>query len=105
MRRFFSFDQRLDRVDILLPDMSVYARVFRSLAALAELVPEIVYVMCGARGEARNRLTAALPRARFLGFEPDKKAYQRLARNPRPGHTYYKAAAGAREVAKLACPL
>ena len=77
--------------------MSVKARAFRSLAALAELVPEVVYVMCGARGEARNRLTAALPSARFVGFEPDPKAYERLARNPAPGHSYYKAAVGARE--------
>jgi len=58
--------------------MSVSVRPFRSLAALAELVPAIVYVMCGARGEVRNRLTAALPRARFLGFEPDEKAHQQL---------------------------
>lgn len=80
--------------------MSVDARAFRSLAALAELVPEIVYVMCGARGEVRNRLTAALPSARFLGFEPDEKAYQRLARNPPPGYTYYQVAVGAREEAR-----
>jgi len=80
--------------------MAVSVRPFRSLAALAELVPEIVYVMCGAREEGRNRLTAALPHARFIGFEPDEKAYQRLARNPPPGYTYYKAAVGAREEAR-----
>ncbi len=80
--------------------MSLSARPFRSLAALAELVPEIVYIMCGARGEVRNRLTAALPRARFLGFEPDEKAHQRLAHNPPPGYTYYKVAVGAREEAR-----
>ncbi|MFI5090830.1 MAG: FkbM family methyltransferase [Terriglobales bacterium] len=80
--------------------MSLNVRSFRSLAALAELVPEIVYVMCGARGEVRNRLTAALPRARFLGFEPDEKAHQRLARNPQPGYTYYKIAVGGREEAR-----
>ena len=80
--------------------MSLSARPFRSLAALAELVPEIVYVMCGARGEVRNRLTAALPHARFLGFEPDEKAHQRLARNPPPGYTYYKVAVGWREEAR-----
>jgi len=77
--------------------MSVSVRPFRSLAALAELAPEIVYVMCGARGEVRNRLTAALPRARFLGFEPDEKAHQQLARHAPPGYTYYKAAVGGRE--------
>jgi FkbM family methyltransferase len=77
--------------------MSLRVRPFRSLAALAKLVPEIVYVMCGARGEVRNRLTAALPGARFLGFEPDEKAHERLSRNPSPGHTYYKVAAGGSE--------
>ncbi len=80
--------------------MSLRVRRFRSLAALAELVPEVVYVMCGARGEVRNRMTAALPRARFLGFEPDEKAHERLSRNPRPGHTYYKVAVGGREEAR-----
>jgi len=80
--------------------MSIETSSFRSLAALAELVPEIVYVMCGARGEVRNRLTAALPRARFLGFEPDEKAYQRLVHNSPPGHTYYKVAVGASEDAR-----
>jgi len=77
--------------------MSIDAKAFRSLAALAELVPEIVYVMCGARGEARNRLTAALPRARFLGFEADAEAHARLSRQAQPGYTYYHAAVGARE--------
>jgi FkbM family methyltransferase len=80
--------------------MSVSVRPFRSLAALAELAPEMVYVMCGARGEVRNRLTAALPRARFLGFEPDEKAHQQLARHAPPGYTYYKAAVGGREEAR-----
>jgi len=80
--------------------MSLNVRPFRSLAALAELVPEIVYVMCGARGEVRNRLTAALPRVRFLGFEPDEKAHEHLARNPPPGHTYHKVAVGKREEAR-----
>jgi len=56
--------------------------------------------MCGARGEVRNRLTAALPRARFLGFEPDEKAHERLSRNPAPGHTYYNTAVGGREEAR-----
>jgi FkbM family methyltransferase len=78
-------------------------RPFRSLAALAELVPEIVYVMCGARGEVRNRLTAALPRARFLGFEPDEKAYAMLSRNPLQGHSYYQLAVGGREEARTLC--
>jgi FkbM family methyltransferase len=77
--------------------MSINARSFRSLVALAELVPPIVYVMCGARGEVRNRLTAALPNALFLGFEPDEQAHARLARHPPPGHTYYKVAVGERE--------
>lgn len=80
--------------------MSIDTRPFRSLAALAELVPEMVYVMCGARGEVRNRLTAALPHARFLGFEPDEQAHARLARHPPPGHTYYQMAAGGREEAR-----
>jgi len=77
--------------------MALSVRPFRSLAALAELVPGIVCVMCGARGEVRNRLTAALPDARFLGFEPDEKAHALLSRNPPPGHTYYKVAVGGRE--------
>ncbi len=74
--------------------MPLRVRPFRSLTALAELVPGINYVMCGARGETRNRLTAALPNARFLGFEPDEKAHELLSRNPPPGHTYYKVAVG-----------
>jgi len=57
--------------------MSLRVRRFRSLAALAELVREVVYVMCGVHGEVRNRLTASLPRARFLGFKPDEKAHER----------------------------
>lgn len=77
--------------------MSINAKGFRSLAALAELVPGIVYVMCGARGELRNRLTEALPRARFLGFEPDEKAHALLSRNPPPSHTYFQAAVAERE--------
>ena len=77
--------------------MSLSVRPLRSLAALAELVPEMVYVMCGARGEVRNRLTAALPRARFLGFEPDVKGHEQLSRNAPPGYTYYKVAVGGRE--------
>jgi len=80
--------------------MSLKVRPFRSLAALAELVPEVVYVMCGARGEVRNRLTAVLPQARFLGFEPDEKAHEILSRNPPPGHTYYKMAVGGRQEAR-----
>lgn len=58
--------------------MALRVRRFSSLAALAELVPGIVYVMCGPRGEVRNRLTAALPNARFIGFEPDEKAHELL---------------------------
>jgi len=77
--------------------MALSVRPFRSLAALAELVPGIVCVMCGARGEVRNRLTAALPHARFLGFEPDEKAHERLSLNPPSGHSYYKVAVGGRE--------
>jgi FkbM family methyltransferase len=80
--------------------MSVKVQPYRSLVALAELVPEIVYVMCGARGELRNRLMTVLPRARFIGFEPDEDAHARLSRNPPPGHTYYKAAVGAHDEAR-----
>ena len=77
--------------------MAFRVRPLHSLAALAELVPEMVYVMCGARGETHNRLTSALPRARFLGFEPDEKAHELLSRNPPPGHIYYKMAVAGRE--------
>jgi FkbM family methyltransferase len=80
--------------------MAVSVRRFRSLAALAELAPEIIYVMCGARGEERNRLIAALPHARFLGFEPDEKSHQQLARHAPPGYSYYKAAVGGRDEAR-----
>lgn len=64
----------------------------RTLTALSALVPEIVYVMCGARGETTNRLIQALPQLKFIGFEPDPEEYERLRRNAKPGFQYLNAA-------------
>ena len=69
----------------------------RTLAAFGDLVPEIVYVMCGARGETRNRLLALLPQARLIGFEPDAEECQRLRRAARPGYTYHDVAVAGRD--------
>ena len=40
-----------------------------TLEPLSRLVPEISYVMCGARGESSSKLMRALPQTRFYGFE------------------------------------
>jgi FkbM family methyltransferase len=68
----------------------------RTITALSNLVPEIVYVMCGARGETSNRLMRALPQMKFVGFEPDIKEHQRLSQTAPRGFTYLNAAVGAR---------
>jgi len=72
---------------------------FRSptLTALSDLVPEITYVMCGARGETGSRLMRALPQLKFIGFEPDREEYERLTRATAPGFRYLNVAVGARD--------
>ena len=72
--------------------MLTYRR--RTLSDLSRLVPEISYVMCGARGETSNRLMRALPQIRFLGFEPDPEEYARLTQNPDPAFRYFNVAVG-----------
>lgn len=50
----------------------------RTISALSRLVPENVYVMCGARGETSHSFLRALPQMKFIGFEPDPEEYKRL---------------------------
>ncbi len=77
--------------------MSIDFRSPRVLAPFRDFVDSYVYVMCGARTEERNPITAALPQARFIGFEPDPEECERLNRLANPMHTYYCAAVGERE--------
>jgi FkbM family methyltransferase len=69
----------------------------RTLTPLSALVPEITYVMCGARGETGNRLLRALPQIKFVGFEPDPEEHARLTARPTPGFTYFPVAVGERD--------
>ena len=69
----------------------------RTISALSEVVPEIVYVMCGARGETSHPLLRALPQLKFIGFEPDSEEYNRLISQAKPGFTYFNAAVGRRD--------
>lgn len=69
----------------------------RTLTALSALVPDLVYVMCGARGESNHRLMRALPQTRFIGFEPDPVEHARLTAHPLPGYRYFATAVGGRE--------
>jgi len=64
----------------------------RTLAALSGLVPEIVYVMCGARGETGKLPIRGLPQVRYIGFEPDPTEYERLRRQAKPGFQFENAA-------------
>ena len=68
-----------------------------TIAPLSALIPEIVYVMCGARGETSNRLVRALPQMKFFGFEPDEEEHKRLNASAAKGFTYFRAAVGGRE--------
>jgi hypothetical protein len=57
--------------------------------ALSALVPEIVYVMCGARGEtSQPALCASCRSSGFIAFEPDADEYSHLAAHSRIGFTY-----------------
>ena len=68
----------------------------RTLKPLSNLVPEITYVMCGARGETTNRLIRALPQVRFVGFEPDPEEFRRLKENAGNRFSFINVAVGAR---------
>jgi FkbM family methyltransferase len=68
-----------------------------TIAPLSALIPEIVYVMCGARGETSNRLVRVLPQMKFFGFEPDEEEHKRLSASAAKGFTYFRAAVGGRE--------
>jgi FkbM family methyltransferase len=76
--------------------MPIFKYRNRTLTPLSKLVPEITYVMCGARGETTNRLMSALPQVRFIGFEPDAEEYKKLKENAAARFTYINAAVGAR---------
>jgi FkbM family methyltransferase len=69
----------------------------RTIFALSRLVPEIVYVMCGARGETSHPFLRALPQLKFVGFEPDSEEYDRLASRNTPGFTSFNVAVGGRD--------
>jgi len=68
-----------------------------TITPLSALLPEIVYVMCGARGETTNRLMRALPQMKFFGFEPDAEEYQRLSTASAKGFSYFHTAVGGRD--------
>lgn len=68
----------------------------RTLTPLSNLVPEITYVMCGARGETTNRLMRALPQVRFIGFEPDTEEFKKLKDDAAERFSYINEAVGAR---------
>ena len=68
-----------------------------TIMPLSALIPEIAYVMCGARGETSNRLMRALPQMKFFGFEPDEEEYRRLSTSAAKGFTYFHAAVGGRD--------
>jgi len=61
------------------------------------LVPEIIYVICGARGETSHPYLRALQQLKFIGFEPDPEEHRRLASQAAPGFTYFNAAVAARD--------
>lgn len=69
----------------------------RTITALSGLVPEVVYVMCGARGETSHPLMRALPQVKFIGFEPDAEEHGRLVSHARPGFAYFHAAVARRD--------
>jgi FkbM family methyltransferase len=73
----------------------------RTIFALSGLVPEIVYVVCGARGETRHPLSRALPQLRFIGFEPDPDEYNRLVSRASPGFTYFNTAVAGRDERRI----
>ena len=67
----------------------------RTIFALSKLIPEIVYVMCGARGETSHPLRA-LSQLKFIGFEPDLEEHKRLVSHATRGSTYFNVAVGGR---------
>jgi len=73
----------------------------KTLVALGGLIPEIIYVMCGARGEISNPLRRALPQLKFIGFEPDVQEHHRLNQTAVHGSTYLNAAVGARHEQRI----
>jgi FkbM family methyltransferase len=68
----------------------------RTITPLSNLVSEITYVMCGARGETTNRLMRALPQIQFIGFEPDAQEFRKLKENAGERFSYINVAVGAR---------
>ena len=74
----------------------------RTIFALSRLVPEIVYVMCGARDETSHHFQA-LQQLKFIGFEPDPAEHSRLLAQGTPGFTYFNAAVGGRDERRVLC--
>jgi FkbM family methyltransferase len=64
----------------------------RTLTGLSQLIPEIVYVMCGARGETGKLPIRGLPQVKYVGFEADPAECERLRRNAGPGFQFENAA-------------
>jgi len=75
--------------------MAVMKYRSRTISALSGLVPEIVYVMCGARSETSHPFRA-LQQLRFIGFEPDPDEYRRLVSQAPPAFTYFNTSVGGR---------
>jgi FkbM family methyltransferase len=63
----------------------------RTLAGLGRLIPEIVYVMCGARGETGKLPIRGLPQVKYIGFEADPVECEHLQRTARPGFRFENA--------------
>jgi len=57
----------------------------------------LVYVDCGARGQAGKRFLRVFRRAQYLGFEPDAAECARLTARKKKRRRYFPAALGGRE--------
>lgn len=75
----------------------------RTISELSRLVPEIVYVMCGARGETSHPLRA-LPQLKFIGFEPDLEQYNRPVARSSLRSMYFNTAVGGRAERRRSVP-
>ena len=64
----------------------------RTLAGLSQLIPEITYVMCGAREETGKLPIRGIGQVKYIGFEADPRECERLQQNARPGFRFENAA-------------
>jgi|GEM_PF-1183306 FkbM family methyltransferase len=63
----------------------------RTLAGLSRVVAEMVYVMCGARGETGKLPIRGLPQVHYIGFEADAEECERLRQSAPPGFRFENA--------------